>query len=234
MERLDKIISVSMGVTRSRAKQLIRSAQVKVGTEIVTDPSVKAAPEQVSCSERQVVYKKHIYIMMNKPAGVVSASEDARERTVTDLVPEKLYRKGLFPAGRLDKDTLGFVLLTDDGDFAHRILSPKNHILKTYEAVLDKPVGEREIQRFKDGVILGDGSRCLSALLEVAPDNARRVRIKICEGKYHQIKRMFAAQGVYVEELCRTAMGALALDGALAPGECRELSEDELSLILKK
>lgn len=172
--------------------------------------------------------------MLNKPTGVVSASNSDREKTVIDLVPDVLRRDGLFPAGRLDKDTTGFVLITDDGAFAHRILSPKNHIEKTYIATLENPLGDADIAVLETGLQLHDGTRFLPAGIAVLSSDAKAVQVKICEGKYHQIKRMFAAVGNRVTALRRTHMGALELDSALAAGECRELIQAELDLILRK
>ena len=152
--------------------------------------------------------------MLNKPKGVVSASDGKGERTVCDLVPEELMRRGLFPAGRLDKDTTGFVLITDDGEFAHRILSPKNHIDKTYV------------------VSLRDGTAFLPSKIKILSD--KESEITICEGKYHQIKRMFCAVGNEVTNLRRIKMGRLFLDERLRDGECREITADELKMISEK
>ena len=164
--------------------------------------------------------------MLNKPKGVVSATDDKMHKTVLDLVPDNLKRPGLFPAGRLDADTTGFVLLTDDGDFAHRILSPKNHIEKTYIATLEKTLTEEDISAFAAGITLSDGYECLPAAVKLVGQAVAEV--KICEGKYHQIKRMFAVRGNRVVELKRVKMGGLSLDIALEPGKMRELTQDEL------
>ena len=179
-------------------------------------------------------YKKHIYIMLNKPQGVISATEDRTQKTVLDLVPKELFRNGLFPAGRLDGDTTGFVLITDDGDFAHRILSPKNHIMKTYHATLRDPLSEEDIVRFREGLTLGDGTECLEAHVRVIESGEKTVaEIKICEGKYHQVKRMFASIGNKVLELRRVKMGELELDSSLPEGQCREITDEEFELLLK-
>ncbi|MEE0982349.1 MAG: 16S rRNA pseudouridine(516) synthase, partial [Acutalibacteraceae bacterium] len=176
--------------------------------------------------------EKFVYLMLNKPKGVVSATNDRSQKTVVDLVPDELKKRNLFPAGRLDMTTTGFVLITDDGDFAHRILSPKNHIEKTYEARLAESVTEEQLRMVADGIVLKDGTECLPAKLKILEggDNPL-VEIKICEGKYHQIKRMFAAAGNGVIELKRTKMGNLSLDEDLAEGECRRLNEAEVALI---
>ena len=170
--------------------------------------------------------------MMNKPSGVISASADRNERTVIDLLPDEYKRKGLFPAGRLDKDTTGFVLITDDGDFAHRILSPKNHVFKTYLARLSHSLSENDISLISSGITLADGTTLKEAKLEIVEaGDTPLVKIMICEGKYHQVKRMFAAAGNKVVSLHRSKMGGLALDTALKPGECREITQSELEKI---
>lgn len=231
MERIDKLISSQGKYTRSEVKKLIREGRVTVDGKTVTRPETKAdADSQVIAVDGETLgYKKHLYIMLNKPKGVISASRDGRETTVVDLVPVALQRNGLFPAGRLDGDTTGFVLITDDGDFAHRILSPKNHIQKTYHAELAEEITEETIAAFRNGVELSDGTLCLEA--ELRSLGGRQAEIKICEGKYHQVKRMFAALGNKVLALKRTAMGNLPLDESLAPGECRELTREELAQI---
>ena len=229
MERLDKIISHAFSLSRKQAKQAIQSGEVTVDGTVVKACDVKAEPERVMYGGKSAVYKKHIYIMMNKPRGVISASKGGTQKTVVDIVPQELWRKGLFPAGRLDKDTVGFVLLTDDGVFAHDILSPKKHVEKTYYVETDKPIPSDLPEMFRQGVVLYDGSVCMSAALEI--ESARTCTVKIKEGKYHQIKRMFRVHGLSVEYLKRTAIGGLPLDGTLAEGECRELSAKEVEAI---
>ena len=229
MERLDKIIAHAFGISRTQAKQAIARGEVSVGGEVITDSAHKAEPESVCYGGKSAAYKKHIYIMLNKPQGVISASEGGSEKTVVDLVPPHLRRKGLFPAGRLDKDTVGFVLITDDGAFAHNILSPKKHVEKTYFVRTDKPIPADLVQRFAEGVTLYDGTLCMSAALTIDSEHACTVKIR--EGKYHQIKRMFRANGLQVEYLKRTAIGGLALDETLAQGACRELDESEVERI---
>ncbi|MCH5191445.1 MAG: rRNA pseudouridine synthase [Oscillospiraceae bacterium] len=231
MERIDKILAAQGRYSRREIKKLVRDGQIAVNGVVITDSSVKIDEfkDTVTLSGEPIALKKHIYIMLNKPQGIVSASESGSERTVIDLVPEPLYRKGLFPAGRLDKDTTGFVLITDDGDFAHRILSPKNHIYKTYLARLEHRIGEAEIKMLENGITLADGTVLKEAKTEIAEDtDTPLVRIMICEGKYHQVKRMFAAAGNRVISLHRQAMGGLMLDASLMLGECREITADEL------
>ena len=232
-QRLDKIIASQGRYSRSDVKRLARSGDISVNGKPVSDCGMKVDPEKDSitvCGE-SFGYSRFIYIMLNKPEGVVSASRSPGEKTVVDLVPEELYRDGLFPAGRLDKDTTGFVLITDDGAFAHDILSPKKHIEKTYIAQLDRPIGEVELEEFRSGITLADGYECLPAGISVLSDDGLCVEIKLREGKYHQIKRMAAACGSHVNKLHRVSMGGLSLDCSLAPGECRLLNDTELKKI---
>ena len=229
MERLDKIISHAFSLSRKDAKRAISAGEVTVCGVVQTRAESKAEPEQVCYGGKSAAYKKHVYLMLNKPPGVISASESGREKTVIDLVPPELRRKGLFPAGRLDKDTVGFVLITDDGAFAHDILSPKKHVTKTYFVKTDKPIEPDLAEKFRQGVVLYDGTQCLSAELE--PVEADSCVVKISEGRYHQIKRMFRVNGLSVIYLKRTAIGGLELDSALAEGECRALSDEEVSRI---
>lgn len=231
MERIDKILSSALKISRTDVKKLIKKQNVSVNGKHITDPNTKIDPSEdsINLNGQPVIYQEHVYIMMNKPKGVISASEDKSVPTVVDLVPEKLKKAGLFPAGRLDADTTGFVLITDDGDFAHRILSPKKHVEKTYIALLEKEISDSDIERFKNGIELRDGTLCLESKLERLSD--RYVSVVIHEGKYHQIKRMFAALGNRVIELHRVSIGSLSLDENLKEGECREITNDELKLI---
>ena len=173
--------------------------------------------------------------MMNKPKGVVRASEDRHERTVVDLVPERLFRKGLFPAGRLDKDTTGFVLLTDDGAFAHDILSPKKHIPKTYHALVDGPITEQMERDFAQGIRIGPDQTLPASLKKLSScERGDWGEVILREGLYHQIKRMFGVYGLKVLELKRVKMGRLPLDPTLKEGECRELTPEELRLVASR
>lgn len=233
-QRLDKLISSQGNYTRKEAQQLIKDGMVKVDGVTVRDRGFHIDPDvnAVILDGKEFAVEKFIYLMLNKPKGVVSATNDRSQKTVVDLVPVELKKRNLFPAGRLDMTTTGFVLITDDGDFAHRILSPKNHIEKTYEARLAESVTEEQLRTVADGIVLKDGTECLPAKLKVLEDgDSPLVEIKICEGKYHQIKRMFAAAGNGVIELKRTKMGKLSLDENLAEGECRRLTEAEIALI---
>ena len=233
LQRLDKIIASQGKYSRNDVRRLVRSGGVTVNGKAVSDSGVKVDPEcdVINVCGESFGYSEYVYIMLNKPQGVVSASRSPGEKTVVDLVPDELKRQGLFPAGRLDKDTTGFVLITDDGAFAHDILSPKKHIEKTYIAVLDRPIGESELEKFRTGVILADGYECLPAQITPLTDDGLTVEIKLREGKYHQIKRMAAACGSHVNKLRRISMGALELDSSLAEGECRLISADELAKI---
>lgn len=235
MERLDKIIASQGKYSRSEVKKLVKAGRVTLDGTVVKSSDVKADEgADIRIDGVSLNYKKHIYIMLNKPQGVISATEDRTQKTVLDLVPKELFRNGLFPAGRLDGDTTGFVLITDDGDFAHRILSPKNHIMKTYHATLRDPLSEEDIVRFREGLTLGDGTECLEAHVRVIESGEKTVaEIKICEGKYHQVKRMFASIGNKVVALRRVKMGELDLDSSLPEGQCREITDEEIDLLLK-
>lgn len=231
MERIDKVLSSALKSSRADIKKLMKKQCVTVNGVRITAADAKVDPDndEIRLNGRPIVYQKHIYIMMNKPKGVISASEDKSVPTVTDLVPKELKRPNLFPAGRLDADTTGFVLITDDGDFAHRILSPKRHVEKTYHAVLEKELNDGDAKRFADGIRLRDGTVCLEGKLEALGD--RKVSVTIHEGKYHQVRRMFASLGNRVLELKRVKIGGLPLDEKLKEGECREITEDELEKI---
>ena len=234
MERLDKILASQGTLSRRDVKDLIKKGLVTVNGKVVKDSSQKIDEnsDAVTVNGDEVILKKHIYIMMNKPQGVISASDGKDEKTVVDLVPDALFRKGLFPAGRLDKDTTGFVLITDDGDFSHKILSPKNHIFKTYIAGLEHDLTDNDVEMLESGITLGDGTVLKEAKVEIIQTgDTPFVKIMICEGKYHQVKRMFAAAGNKVVSLHRSKMGDLELDNTLKPGECREITPEELVLV---
>ena len=231
MERLDKILS-SQGVgSRKEAGILIRRGLVHVNGILATRPETKTDPErdQITIEGKPLRFQRHVYLMMNKPAGVVSASRDSREKTVVDLVPPVLSRRDLFPA-----DTTGLLILTDDGELAHRMLSPKKHVYKLYEASVDGPVGAEEIEKFAAGVALEDGTVCLPAGLTVVKQGtAWEILVEIREGKFHQVKKMFLAVGRRVLRLKRVRIGGLELDKTLKEGECRELTKEELALIFQ-
>ncbi len=231
MERLDKILASQGTLSRRDVKEIIKKGRVTLNGKVISDSAVKVDlnVDEVKIDGEKVTLKKHIYIMMNKPQGVISASDSDNDETVVDLVPDELFRKGLFPAGRLDKDTTGFVLITDDGDFAHKILSPKNHIFKTYLARLEHELSENDIEALEKGITLQDGTTLKESKVQVVEQSETPlVKIMICEGKYHQVKRMFAATGNKVVALHRSKMGELSLDESLKPGECREITPEEL------
>ncbi len=237
LQRLDKTIASQGKYSRREAQELIKSGAVKVNSITVRDRGAKADDENdiITVNGEQLDFHRFVYLMLNKPKGVVSATYDSNEKTVIDLVTKEYKGRKLFPAGRLDITTTGFVLITDDGDFAHRILSPKNHIEKTYEARLAERVNDEQIKAVCEGIVLKDGTECLPAKVSVIEDgNKPLVEIKICEGKYHQIKRMYAAAGNGVIELKRTQMGGLMLDSSLKEGECRLLVPEEVKTIEKR
>lgn len=236
IERLDKIISSQGLVSRSEVKQLAKRGDITVNGVVVKDTSLKFSYDDVIVLEGKRLFQtKYTYIMLNKPKGVVSSTDDKRDKTVVDILPDDLKRKNLFPAGRLDKDTTGFCLITDDGEFAHNILSPSRHVTKTYIAEVSETIDvEKAKKAFLDGVILADGTVLLSALLEEIPREDKHLfKVIIKEGKYHQIKRMFASLGTTVIELKRIAIGGLPLDESLPEGSARVLSDDELKSIVK-
>ena len=236
LQRLDKLIASQGRFSRRDVQELIKNGAVKVNGITVRDRGAKSDDEKdiICVNGEQLDFQRFVYIMLNKPKGVVSATNDKNEKTVIDLVPKEFKGRNLFPAGRLDITTTGFVLVTDDGDFAHRILSPKNHIEKTYEARLAESVTEGQLEAVRNGIELKDGTKCLPAKVTVLADGEKPlVEIKICEGKYHQIKRMFAAAGNGVIELKRTQMGKLTLDPSPKEGECRLLDTHEVQKIEK-
>ena len=234
MTRLDKILSTQLNISRTDAKQMIKKGRVSVNGIPAKSGDVKVADADiVAVDGNEISYSRFVYIMMNKPKGVISASEGKGEKTVVDLVPSDMQRRGLFPAGRLDKDTTGFVLLTDDGEFAHSILAPSRHIDKTYVVTLDKPVTPEAVADFRSGMEL-NGERLLQADAQIISEDATVCRVVLRQGLYHQIKRMFKKHGLTVLELKRVKMGNLPLDDSLLPGECRYLSQKELDLICSR
>ncbi len=230
MERLDKILANTGRWSRREAAELIKSGRVTVdGLPALSREDKYPETALFRVDGEAVSGERLVYIMLHKPAGLVSATDDPREPTVLSLLPEHLQRVGLFPAGRLDKDTTGLLLLTNDGELAHALLSPSRHVDKTYYVEVDGTLDDGDVRAFAAGMTLSDGLRCLPAALEpVAPD---RGFITLHEGKYHQIKRMCAARGKPVRALKRVTFGPLKLDGALAPGEWRFLTGEELSAL---
>ncbi len=231
-QRLDKFLSAQKGFSRSEARNIIRKTGLYVDGISVFDPSFTIDPDSSSVvfKGENIEYKKYIYILMNKPKGVLSASEDKSRKTVVDLVPDELKRRELAPVGRLDKDTTGLILLTDDGVFSHNCISPSKSVQKVYEAVLDGDVTQSMIESFAKGTILADGTVCKRAILERIGEN--KARIIITEGKYHQIKRMFGTVGLGVVDLKRIKIGKLVIPEYLKEGECIELSCEEAQCAL--
>jgi len=229
--RLDKRLADALNITRSEAKQKIKKGAVAVNGTVVKTPDFACADgDSVTVDGAALHSGRFVYIMLNKPQGVISASDGKGEKTVVDLVPEEMRCKGLFPAGRLDKDTTGFVLLTNDGAFAHDILSPSKHVDKTYIARLDKPVTNTVIADFEGGMTLG-GEKLLSAEITRLNDDGTEVQVILRQGLYHQVKRMFQKHGLTVTALHRTAIGGLSLDETLPAGACRYLTAEELKRI---
>ena len=233
MERLDKVISSQLGYSRKEVKELIKRKRVSVNNQLVdkSDYKINLETDKVSVDNQELTIKKYLYLILNKPKGYVSATTDNKDRTVLDLVPQEYLHRNLFPAGRLDKDTTGLMIITDDGNFAHEILSPKKHIKKTYNVTIDIPVTLEMVDGFQKGVNLNDGE-CKSAKLEIT--GKYTALVTLIEGRYHQIKRMFGCFKAKVIELERISMGRLTLPENLKSGECRELTEEEFKKLLSK
>lgn len=232
-KRFDKIIASQFNISRKDARIGIRRGKGAVDGQVIKDPSAQVSVNsEIVYNGQALNYKEYIYILMNKPKGVISASTDKSKSTVVDLVPQELKRNNLFPVGRLDKDTTGLLIITDDGEFAHNAISPKKDVLKTYIATLDGAVTQKMVEVFEKGVVLADGTVCKKAYLKPIGEN--KAEIKISEGKYHQIKRMFGTVGLGVNELCRTGFGFLMLPDDLKEGECKELEIREIQAMLKK
>ena len=233
--RLDKYLSQRLGVPRSESRRLAARGSVTVDGIICkkADTQLDEHTAAVCVDGRPLAgqYRQFVYIMLNKPAGVVSAARDARDTTVVDLAAGDYPRRQLFPAGRLDKTSTGFVLLTDDGALAHDILAPGRHVEKEYLVTLDTPLTPEMSAGFAAGVTLADGQRLAPALAEPAGGDPCRVRVVLRQGVYHQIKRMFGVYGAGVNALHRCGIGGVALDAALAPGAYRELTEQEVETL---
>lgn len=232
MERLDKIISAGGGVSRSDARKLILKSKVTVNQKTVRDIAFKVDPNEdiIALNGEKISYKKHLYLVMNKPKGVLTATEDKNKQTVIDLIPDELRRRDLFPVGRLDKNTTGLLIITNDGDFAHTLLAPNKKVPKKYFVTLDGIIDKELVQKFKDGLTLVDGTKLSPAELEISsePNNAF---VTITEGKYHQIKRMFGLFGLGVNELKRVSFAGLVLPADLSEGGIRELTVNEIKCI---
>ena len=233
LKRIDRILSEQTNYSRKEIKRLVSKGLVLVNGSFVRKSDEKYAEDNISIkiNEEEVRVNKHFYLLLNKPKGYVSTTVSDNDKTVIDLVPDKYKTRTLFPAGRLDKDTTGLMLITDDGVFAHNILSPKKHIKKVYEVVIDKDVSDEMVYGFRDGVKLNDGE-CKSALLEKIDTN--KCLVTLTEGRYHQIKRMFGCYKAKVIELKRICMGELYLPSDLAVGKVREVRDEELLKIQSK
>ena len=233
MERIDKVIGNQTGYSRKEIKELIKKKRIQLNDEIVVKSDIKINPDtdKIKIDNKEIQVQKYVYLILNKPKGYVSASIDKNDKTVLDLVPEKYKHRNLFPAGRLDKDTTGLMIITDDGVFAHNILSPSKHVSKTYNVTIDIPITKEMIIGFKEGIKLNDGE-CKSSILEKTGSYTGIVTLT--EGRYHQIKRMFGCFGAKVLELHRIKMGNLELPKDLELGKCRELTSKELNQIKNK
>ena len=232
MERLDKIIAGTGKYSRREVKELVRQGRVRVDGQTARTAEEKVAPEAaaITVDGQPVETERFTYVMLHKPAGVLSATEDSRQQTVLDLLPPELRKRDLSPVGRLDKDTEGLLLLTNHGELTHRLLSPRYHVDKVYYARVEGVLTAADTAAFAGGMVLADGLECLPAGLELLSPQEALVTLR--EGKFHQVKRMLAACGKPVTYLKRLSMGPLRLDEALAPGAFRPLTEGEIHTLL--
>ena len=232
MERLDKILASTGRWSRREVKELVRAGRVPVNGMAARSPEEKYRREGLTLlvDGQSVLCERYTYLMLHKPAGLVSATEDPRQATVLDLLPEHLRRRGLFPVGRLDKDTEGLLLLTDDGPLGHDLLAPNKHVDKVYYAQVDGTVEAADAEALAQGMVLGDGLACLPAGLEPLGDGSECL-VTLREGKYPQVKRMLAARGKPVRYLKRLSMGPIRRDPALGPGEWRPLTREEVAAL---
>lgn len=233
MERLDKLLAGTGKWSRREVKALVRQGLVRVDGQLAASAEDKLDPAAaiITVAGETISLRRFTYVMLHKPAGVLTATEDRKQPTVLDLLPPELRRIGLAPVGRLDKDTEGLLLLTNDGELAHRLLSPKYHVEKRYFARVDGELSAADTEAFARGMTLGDGLECLPAGLEVLPDRVCIVTLR--EGKFHQVKRMLAARGAPVLYLKRLSMGPLTLDDSLAAGAYRLLRAEEISALYR-
>lgn len=230
--RLDKFLSITNTATRSEAGKAARGGRILVNGVACKDASGKIDPEKdtvVYCGEK-VHYRKYTYIMLNKPQGYVSATEDNSDKTVLELLPEKLRGIGLFPCGRLDKNTLGLMLLTNNGELGHKLLAPKSHVSKTYGFSCETPLSQEDVTALENGVYIAGGYLTKPSIVEPSEDRTHG-KITITEGKYHQIKYMFEAVKNKITELERLTFGPLVKDENLKRGEWRYLSEEEVAML---
>lgn len=235
--RLDKFLVSTGEFTRSTAKDAIRAGRISIDGVIATRPEVKIDETKcdVCVDGASIIYKEYHYLMMNKPAGYLSATEDRKDATVLDLLPDKYRKIGLFPAGRLDKDAEGFLLLTDDGALAHGLMSPKHNVEKVYEATVDKCLEDEDVTAFREGVIIDGDYKCLPAKLEIPEGHDRKLGVTtVTEGRFHQVKKMFLSRNKCVIYLKRISIAGVKLDFSLKTGEFRELGEDEVKQLYTK
>lgn len=231
--RLDKLLALQTGISRREAAALVRQGTACLQGQPLHDPAERVDPRQVTLEGKSLGYEEFVYLMMNKPAGVLTAARDKKQPTVMELVPSDLFRRGIQPAGRLDKDTTGLLLLTDDGVLAHRLLSPKHHVWKTYRARLSTPLHSGAEERFAAGIVLSDFT-CQPAKLSLLEDSTFPMyEVSIHEGKYHQVKRMFLAEGSEVLSLKRVAFSSLRLPEDLPEGVVRPLTQEERRMLLQ-
>lgn len=235
MERLDKVLSNLGYGTRKEVKSMVKKSMIEVNGVVIKDSGLAIEPEKckIKVNGEEVNYRKYIYIMMNKPSGVVSATFDNYDETVIDLLDDEYKIFDPFPVGRLDKDTEGLLLITNDGELNHRLISPKWHVDKKYYAEINRPVSDEDVNAFSQGVVLDDGYKCLPGKLNIisSTENGSEVEVTIHEGKFHQVKRMFESLGKEVVFLKRTNFGPLELDSTLEEGGYRELSQKEISIL---
>lgn len=234
LERLDKLLTASGHYSRSEAKTAIARGRVTVDGVPVTKPEAKVSRSALVVADgRELDTAEFVYYMMNKPSGYISATEDERLPAVTGLLPKELQKRGLFPVGRLDADVTGLLLLTDDGGYAHRVTSPRREVPKRYEAWLDAPVGEEAVSAMARGITLRDGTAYKPAALEPDSGDPCHAFVTVTEGKFHEVKNLFAACGRHVLQLKRVSIGALTLDEQLLPGQFRRLSEAEREAVFQ-
>ena len=233
MERLDKAFSSCKLYSRTEITKIIKQKRVSVNGKIINDPTFKvdAQKDEILLDGKAVEFSKFVYIMLNKPSGVVSSTDDGRDKTVIDILPESFKRQGLFPVGRLDKDTVGLVILTDDGVSAHKRLAPKTHAEKVYYFEVAEEVTREVALEIESGVLLKDGYKTLPCKVKLLSKTSGE--ITLVEGKYHEIKRIFGAKGNKITYLKRISFGGIELDKTLPEGSCRYLTEEEKELFTK-
>lgn len=232
--RLDMLTSKALGISRKDAKSLIAKGKIAIDEEVLKKPEIKVNEDSlISFDNKSFFYKKFLYILQNKPLGIVSSTDDHDGETVLDILPEELKRDGLFPAGRLDKYSHGMMIITDDGKFAHRMLAPSSHVEKEYYVKIEEPaVSEKMAEEFAKGVYLGEGQYSSPANMKIIDKYSAYITIH--EGIYHQVRRMLKSMGGTVIDLKRVRIGALPLDESLKEGESRLLTEEEISALLTK